>query len=107
MDEYKARIHLSGEFSATELENIIASLAKARAGTLPPVPASPPTEMSEQEVLVQDDAQFRFRKLATGGLRIWLRNEGLGWLAFTLSPESAAGIREFLNKQGLGGHTSH
>lgn len=107
MEEGKAKISINGEFTAEELEEIIADLAKARAGTSPAVPMQPPTALHQRKILVQEEAAFTFRKLATGGLRVWLRNEGIGWLAFTLSAQHAAGIRELLNKQGLSGHTSH
>ena len=107
MTEGKVQISLNGEFTAAEVEEIIADLAKARAGTAPAVPMEPPTALHPREILVQDEAAFTFRKLATGGIRVWLRNEGIGWLAFTLSAKHAAGIREFLNKEGVSGHTSH
>lgn len=103
----KATINLNGEFSAIELEEIIRSLIEARASLYPPVPDSPPTEQSEAEILVQSKARFSVRTLADGGLRIWLRNEGIGWLAFTLDAVAKKGLVEFLGK-GVGhSHTSH
>jgi hypothetical protein len=42
---------------------------------------------------------FKTLTLATGGLRIWLCNEGLGWLAFLLTAVDVASIRVFLNQQ--------
>lgn len=99
MEQSKARVNLTGEFTATDLEDVIRNLAEARAGLAPEVPLQPPTELHEANILVQDETQFAFRKLATGGLRIWLRNEGLGWLAFTLSARDVLGIREFLAKE--------
>lgn len=107
MEQPKVTINLNGEFSAIELEEIIGQLAKARAATDPPVPLNPPTEAHPREVLVQEQAEFALRKLANGGLRVWLRNEGFGWLAFTLTAADASGIREFLLKEGTGQHTSH
>lgn len=96
-------IALNGEFSAVELEEIIATLAEVRAGMGPAVPSEPPSLLSDREVLVQEEAEWRIRRLANGGLRIWLRNEGSGWLAFTVSPSHAEGLREFLGKKGRDG----
>lgn len=108
MDNGKIRIKLEGEFTAPELEEIIRDLAEARAGLEPAVPQHPPTGLTEDSiVLVQDQARHSFRRLAGGGLRIWLRSEGVGWMAFTISPAAVAGIREFLSQQGPGAHTAH
>ena len=106
-DASKAKINLNGEFSASELEEIIRSLAEVRASLLPAVPRDPPTADSEDEVLVQDDAVFRVRTIARGGLRIWLRNEGFGWVAFTLSKADKDGLAVFLSKKPGHSHTPH
>lgn len=108
MEEAKVRIALNGEFSAPELEEIIRNLAEARAGTLPAVPMQPPSQLgADKQLLLQDEAEYAIRKLATGGLRIWLRNEGIGWLAFTLPKASADGLREFLSQQDGHSFTAH
>jgi len=101
----KVRISLNGEFSGPELEEIIRGLAEARAGLEPSVSQEPPTTLDAQ-VLVQEDALFKFRTLTHGGLRIWLRNEGLGWLAFSLTAADVAGIQVFLNEKLGHTHTS-
>ena len=106
-DTSKAKINLNGEFSASELEEIIRSLAEVRAGLLPAVPSDPPSGASDAEVLVQEETAFRVRTLADGGLRIWLRNEGLGWIAFTMSQRDKAGLVEFLGKKIGHSHASH
>lgn len=106
MEESKVRIALNGEFTAMELEEVIRDLALARSGLKPEIPMQPPSLLSEHDVLVQKETQFAFRKLATGGLRIWLRNEGIGWLAFNLSRADVLGIREFFSKEVRDG-TSH
>lgn len=108
MDKQKAVIELKGEFDGEELEEIIRNLAMARAGTAPAVPMTPPTGLTEDDsILLQDEAKFSFRRLANGGLRIWLRNEGIGWAAFTLSTADVAGIKAFLSKDDPGPHLSH
>ncbi|ESQ14371.1 MAG: hypothetical protein N838_13430 [Thiohalocapsa sp. PB-PSB1] len=103
----KIEIDLHGEFSASDLEQIIVSLAKARASLDPPVSNHPPGEESEEEILIQSDTKFSVRTLANGGIRIWLRNEGIGWLAFTLSAADKDGLREFLGKRVGHSHASH
>ncbi|WP_298580535.1 hypothetical protein [uncultured Luteimonas sp.] len=108
MGETKVRIELNGDFSAPQLDEILRDLAKARAGMLPAVPEHPPSLLSaEEEVLLQDEAKFDIRTLLNGGLRIWLRNEGLGWLAFTLTPAHAASLRVFLSQERPDSGTAH
>jgi hypothetical protein len=106
-DAPKVKVHLDGEFSASELEGIIHRLAQARASLLPAVPRDPPSIASDAEALVQEEAEFRVRTLADGGLRIWLRNEGLGWIAFTVSRRDRDSLAEFLSKKIGHSHKSH
>lgn len=108
METTKTRIELEGEFTAAELDEILRDLAKARAGLSPPVPDQPPTVLAaDEDVLVQEEARFAIRTLANGGLRIWLRNEGLGWLAFTITPAQTLSLRQFLGQKVAHSHTSH
>lgn len=106
IEEEKAQINLSGTFTASEMDTIIRDLANVRAGMQPPVPTNPPAG-SDDEVLVQDDALFIIRSLAGGGLRFWLRSDGLGWQAFTLTQEKVRGLREFLGKKLGHTYTAH
>lgn len=104
----KLAVTLTGEFTASELDEIIRDLAMARAGMLPAVPTSAPGDISaEGEVLVQDAASFTCRTLASGGLRIYLRSDGLGWMAYNLTPRDVAGIRELILKSPGDGRTAH
>ena len=108
MGETKLRIELNGDFSAPQLDEILRDLAKARAGMLPAVPEHPPSLLSaDEEILLQDEAKFDIRALLNGGLRIWLRNEGLGWLAFTLTPAHATSLRVFLSQERPDSGTTH
>jgi hypothetical protein len=106
IEEEKAQINLSGSFSARDLDDIIRELAQVRASMRPPVSTDPPVG-ADDEILVQDDALFTVRTLTGGGLRFWLRNEGLGWLAFTLTAEKTRGLREFLSKKLGHTHIAH
>ena len=95
----KLKIDLQGEFSATELEEIISDLAKARSGMSPDVPRFPPDIDSDKEIIVHEDALFSIRNLANGGVRVWLRSEGFGWVTFNLSAKDREGLSNFLLKQ--------
>lgn len=108
MTDTKIKINLNGEFTALELEEIIGDLALARAGMNPPVPTSPPSHMSPEAVITeQENALFIFRTLIDGGIRVYLRSEGFGWLAFRMDATDVDGIRELLNKKLGDSYTSH
>jgi hypothetical protein len=95
-------VALNGTFTAQELEEIIATLAQTRAGMQPAVPQEPPTGL-ETSVPEQESPRFRIRTRAGGGLRIWLRSGGYGWLAFSLTADQRRELVEFIGKQA--GHT--
>lgn len=94
----KVRIALNGEFSAGELEAVIRRLAETRAAMTPPVPMAPPIGLDE-EVLLQDSAAWDIRRLVTGGLRFWVRDDGVGWLAFTVAPQALETLRQLLSEE--------
>jgi hypothetical protein len=95
----KIRIQLNGEFDAKELQDIIADLMQARAGMESEVPRTLPDMPSVPEIAVEGSPLFKVRTLTTGGLRIWLRHAGFGWIGFTLQPADVDGLREFLSKR--------
>ena len=81
-----ARLNLNGEFSATELEQLIGDLARARAMMQPGVPREP-----EPTVDVQVDPRFLVSEAADrGGVVLRLRDPGTGWRAYGL-PYNEAG----------------
>lgn len=99
------KIALNGEFTAIELEDIIRSLMEARSGMAPPVPNTPPDAESAAQVLVQDQTSLIVRTLASGGLRFWLRNSGIGWFGLTVSADHAEGLACFLSQKRGGAYT--
>lgn len=107
MEDDKARIGLSGEFTADEVEELLMGLAKLRSGMLPEVPQEPPGIDSPKELLPQPDASFRIRTRSNGGLRVWLRHAGFGWIPFELGADEAKALHEFLGKKIGHTHTSH
>ncbi len=102
----KAMISLNGEFTAAELEEVILELSKVRAGMEPAVPRTLVTS-GDATVMEQDETLFTVRTLADGGLRIWLRSEGAGWMAFKLSAARRKELFEFLGKKAGHSHTAH
>jgi hypothetical protein len=107
MEEEKATITLSGEFTAADLEDIIRELATVRSGMGPPVPQEPPPPNSEAELLPQPDALVRIRTRVNGGLRVWLRHAGFGWIPFELGPDEVVQIRDLIGKKLGHTHTAH
>ena len=99
MDDNNARIALNGEFGAADLDDVLRHLAEVRASLKPSVPESAPTALSTRTFLEQDETSFKIATLAAGGMRIWLRHEGFGWLAFNLSAHDTERIRQLLAKQ--------
>jgi hypothetical protein len=95
--EARVQLKLDGEYSAADLEELIQHLAKMRAAMLPAVPNEPPTSF-DTDALQDVDPMYRIRSLVGGGVRIWLRNEGYGWLPFTLSATGISKLAQFLGK---------
>lgn len=106
-DRPRIGINLQGEFDAHELEDIIRDLAQARAGLTPAVPLDPPDHATPGDALEQSAAAFTIATTASGGLRIWLRSEGVGWQSFILDASARETLADFLRQQIGHTHTSH
>jgi len=102
----KVTISLNGEFTAAELEEVIQELAAARSSMDPPVPLTLPIS-GDAPVVLQENSSFTIRTLVDGGLRIWLRSEGMGWMAFQLSASRREELFAFLGKKAGHTYTSH
>jgi len=100
----KVTISVAGTFTAAELEEVIRDLAETRAGMTPPVPSTPEAAGT---ALVQADSSVKVRSLVDGGVRVWIRNEGIGWIALTVSAEKREGLANFLAGKGGDTHTLH
>lgn len=96
-----AHVKLRGALDAAQLDELIAVLADLRSGMHPPVPFDLPEPGSPASkvaaVAVQREPFTQVRLLKDGGLRLWLRSGGLGWLAFDLTPPQCAVLRNRLN----------
>ena len=85
-----ARLDIKGVFSASELEQVIADLARARAMMHPAVPREP-EQTADPHVDLQSDPRFIVSEApGHGGVVLRLRDAGAGWRAFAL-PYSEAG----------------
>lgn len=102
----KAHVELNGDFSAEELDEILQKLADLRASMTPAVSLDPPYEQAP--MLEQPQITIiKARTLVDGGLRFWLRHEGFGWLAISLSAQVRNELFKFLGKQAGHTHTFH
>lgn len=86
------------EMSTNDLETLIADLAEIRAGKQPGVPMSRPKPGTSPEtnISMQDEPSIEARLLKDGRIRLWIRNAGIGWLAFNLSHEQSLTLRDFM-----------
>lgn len=87
------------ELSAHELETIIVKLMVLRANTAPPVHAQPPSAKDADQrapVAVVKDPEMTLASLKDGGIRLWLRHCGLGWLPVQMSAQRAGMLRDYL-----------
>jgi hypothetical protein len=92
------KMELNGTFTAPELEEIIHELAKRRSAMQPAVPLTREGAMHlGSAMLIEPSPRFVFATKADGGLRISLRNSGIGWLAFELSAADVDGIRKLIS----------
>lgn len=100
----KLRIDLNAELDADGVDALIRELAEARSQMLPRVPTK---LLDDGPAMEQGEPLFSIRTLVDGGLRIWLRSEGMGWLAFRMSAAQREAFREFLDKKPGHSFTAH
>lgn len=86
--------------NASELELLIHELAELRANMYPGVPETLEAAIAaDAPVLQQDNPSAMFRTLTDGGLRLWIRNLGFGWLAFRFGARDVQTLRELLTNE--------
>lgn len=96
-DRRSIRITMDSTLDAHGLSTFIADLAVTRANMEPQVPYEPPqagdysTNTSEQ-----DNPYFQARRLRDGRIRLWIRNAGIGWMAFNIPAAQAITLRDYL-----------
>ena len=95
------QVGVDKDLTAADLEILLAALMTARSKIEPAVHPMPPTAAdahTRSPVVVQRDPDITFAALADGGIRLWLRHAGAGWLAVQFSAEKARLFRDYLIK---------
>ncbi len=105
LDGNSLSISTKTPLNASQVETLISDLALLRAQMTPKVPSAMPTD-ENMRVSVQNEPAVEMKALKDGGVRLNLRNVGLGWLVFNLTPVQTAGLRDFLNVLGASSRTS-
>lgn len=93
------------ELTARELETLIVKLMVLRSQTEPPVETSPPSAANAHlraPVAIPHDPDMAFSALSNGGVRLWFRHPGLGWVPVQMSLERARLLRDYLIKWAPG-----
>ncbi len=99
-DTGSASITTSGPLSASDVESLIADLASLRSRMTPPVAMSTPGSREFDSNLPktskQNDPEIAAARLHDGSIRLWIRNVGLGWLAFDMPHAKARAIADYI-----------
>lgn len=94
-DKTAALLNISGSYTAREIESLISDLALLRAKLEPPVPFTPPHGPDEPgNISVQSNPSIAIGRFRDGGGRLYIRNHGIGWLAFDFVQEQLARFRD-------------
>ena len=94
-------------FLPSDLEQIIVSLAKARASLDPPVFLTIRQEKNLKRKYSFSQTRNLASELSQMAASEFGSERGIGWLAFTLSAADKDGLREFLGKRVGHSHASH
>ena len=90
-----ARLNIEGVFSAAELEQVIADLARARGMMQPAVPRDP----EPIDAHVERDPRFEVSEAPNrGGVLLRLRDAGVGWRVFGLPYNEAGRLGSLLDE---------
>lgn len=93
-----ATITIEGQHNATQIENLIYELSKARAQMEPGVPFD--YRLSEKDAIIgiHENPYFQIARLRDGTIRFWMRHSGIGWLCYTVPVDQARAARDYLIK---------
>lgn len=80
-----------------EVDELLRSLAVARARMQPEVPAH--LDITTAVAVEQPDPTFAVGKHSDGGITLGLRHQGYGWLVYDLPPKHAAALAAFITKR--------
>ena len=94
-------LSINGRYTATELDVLLRALAELRATMLPGVPQSRADLLqdgSAGSVLIEKEPSITIAARRNGGFRMWVRNQGFGWLAYEIDNRAAIGVRDMIAK---------
>ncbi|MCC2673068.1 MAG: hypothetical protein K0R58_15 [Ramlibacter sp.] len=97
-DGTSATLQIEGTFTASELEALLVKLAVLRSGMTPPVPQTRPDPATDPDkpILLEDGAAVTAALRRDGGVRIWMRNRGYGWMGYQVEPARAVGLAKYI-----------
>jgi hypothetical protein len=97
-DGTRATIDLRGELTASELEDAITRLAVLRSNMTPPVTEKSPNPFTDPDkpILMESDCALTAALRRNGGIRLWLRNRGFGWVGYEVEPGRARAIANYI-----------
>lgn len=103
-DLKSVELTVSGRYTAAELDQLMRTLAEMRATMLPSVPPTRDRLLQESggSVLIEKDPSLAIAARRGGGFRLWVRNQGFGWLAYEIDNKTAIGMRDMVNKHTHG-----
>jgi len=100
LSDDKQTLHLDvrGPHTAQQLDRLIRTLATLRADMTPEV-ATSRMDLAAQadDVLIEQDPSL-MAALRGGGFRLWVRNRGLGWLAYEIDNQVAMSIHSLISR---------
>ncbi len=98
-DRNTVRLQIEGSHNAAQVESLIRTLALMRADMLPGVPADKDQQdKGGANAIVEKQTTLTMVALRGGGFRLWLRNRGLGWLAYEIDERAATSMRNLITK---------
>ena len=87
------RVRIDETLDAAGVEQLMRRLALLRADMQPPVPTARDPDAS---TIAEENPALLIATLRNGGVRLWLRHRGYGWLAWQLDDRSAIGIARYI-----------
>ena len=98
-DRNTVQLQIHGTHNAALLESLVRTLAPLRAETLPGVPADRDHQIKGgANTIMEKQPALSMAVLRGGGFRLWVRNCGLGWLAYEIDNRCAASVSKLIIK---------
>lgn len=97
-DGTRARIKINRTLTGRDLETLISDLAELRANISPPVPLTVPThhQAAPDRILREWRPTVALELQPSSDIRLWIRNQGLGWMIYDIPQDHACTLRDYL-----------